>query len=87
MQAAKILAAITLAFGLSAAHADTWPSRPITMVVPSAPGGSTDISARLVGDALSRRSVRPSSSTTSRARRATSAPRRSPARSRMATRC
>lgn len=54
MQAAKILAAITLAFGLSAAHADTWPSRPITMVVPSAPGGSTDISARLVGDALSK---------------------------------
>jgi tripartite-type tricarboxylate transporter receptor subunit TctC len=54
MQTAKILAAITLALGLSAAHADTWPSRPITMIVPSAPGGSTDISARLIGDALSK---------------------------------
>jgi tripartite-type tricarboxylate transporter receptor subunit TctC len=54
MHPGKILASITLAFGICNAHADAWPSRPITMVVPSAPGGSTDLSARLVGDALSK---------------------------------
>ncbi|GEQ78143.1 exported protein [Comamonas testosteroni] len=30
--------------------ADGWPSKPITMIVPSAPAGSTDIVARLLGE-------------------------------------
>ncbi|WP_395703277.1 Bug family tripartite tricarboxylate transporter substrate binding protein [Aquabacterium sp.] len=48
-------AALLLSLGLAAsAQADTWPSRPITMVVPTAPGGSTDFSARLIGDALAK---------------------------------
>jgi tripartite-type tricarboxylate transporter receptor subunit TctC len=34
------------------ANADTYPSKPITMVVPSAAAGSTDIMARLVGEQL-----------------------------------
>ena len=34
--------------------AQTWPERPLTMVVPSAPGGSTDLSARLIGEPLSK---------------------------------
>jgi tripartite-type tricarboxylate transporter receptor subunit TctC len=36
------------------ANADSWPSRPITFVVPTAPAGSTDIMARLVGEPLQR---------------------------------
>ena len=54
MRCMKFLAALALAISVPAALADTWPSRPITMVVPSAPGGSTDISARLVGDGLAK---------------------------------
>src|ERR1035437_7608441 len=34
------------------AFADTWPSRPIKLVVPYPPGGSTDVTARVIAESL-----------------------------------
>jgi len=39
---------------LTAQAAETYPDKPITLIVPYAPGGSTDILGRLIGDRLSR---------------------------------
>src|SRR5450631_2072984 len=36
------------------ARAQTYPTRPITMIVPFAPGGGTDVPARIVGEHMSR---------------------------------
>jgi tripartite-type tricarboxylate transporter receptor subunit TctC len=41
------------------AQAETWPSRAVTMIVPFAPGGTTDIVGRLVGQAMSDRLGQP----------------------------
>jgi tripartite-type tricarboxylate transporter receptor subunit TctC len=38
----------------NAANADGWPSKPVTFIVPTAPAGSTDIMARMVGEPLQR---------------------------------
>src|SRR5476651_1629375 len=46
-----LLSAASVAFGMVTASAqDKYPSRPIKVIVPYAPGGATDIVARLVGD-------------------------------------
>lgn len=48
------IAACTLLFGASAFAQNKFPERPITIVVPSSPGGSTDFTARLIAEPLSR---------------------------------
>ena len=50
----KFLIAFGFVFiaSLSAAHADNFPSRPITLIVPFPPGGSTDVAARILADKM-----------------------------------
>jgi len=44
-----------VAFAIVApAHAETWPSRPIKLIVSTGPGAATDVMARLIADAVSR---------------------------------
>jgi tripartite-type tricarboxylate transporter receptor subunit TctC len=55
MHRRTLLAGLAGAGALAAAkpgQAANWPARPISLVVPYPPGGSTDITARLVGDRL-----------------------------------
>lgn len=50
------LAAVCLMTG-SAVAADTFPNRPITIVVPFAAGGETDLVARMLADGMRRREL------------------------------
>jgi tripartite-type tricarboxylate transporter receptor subunit TctC len=48
----RLVAAIAFAILSTGAGAQAFPSRPITLIVPFPPGGSTDTAARIVGDAM-----------------------------------
>jgi tripartite-type tricarboxylate transporter receptor subunit TctC len=48
-----LLGCMLLALAAEAA-AQTWPSRPVRLIVPTGPGAATDVMARLLGDGLSR---------------------------------
>src|SRR5215813_10025690 len=54
MQIRTLLALVLLAV-TPAGAADTWPSRPVRMIVGFAPGGPTDLFARLIAQSLSER--------------------------------
>ena len=49
----SILALVALLPFASPASAQTWPTRPVTLVVPFAPGGGTDVLGRIIGRRLS----------------------------------
>jgi tripartite-type tricarboxylate transporter receptor subunit TctC len=48
----NLVVAIALAAGFASAQAQTFPTRPITLVVPFPPGGSTDTAARIIGERM-----------------------------------
>src|SRR5688572_6751469 len=53
---AVISALISVAFIAQTADAmaQTWPSRPVTLIVPTGPGAATDVMARLLADGVSK---------------------------------
>jgi tripartite-type tricarboxylate transporter receptor subunit TctC len=50
----RMLLCCDLVLLVADASAQTWPSRPIRLIVPTGPGAATDIMARLLADAVSR---------------------------------
>jgi len=48
----KLAASMALALGFSLAQAQTFPMRPVTLVVPFPPGGSTDTAARIMAERM-----------------------------------
>ena len=48
----RFLSCMVLAFCSTLAQAQSWPSKPVRVIVPFAPGGASDLMPRLVGDKL-----------------------------------
>lgn len=56
---ALLAAALTPILSPLVAHAETWPARPVTLVVPYGPGASNDTFTRAIADSLSKRFGKP----------------------------
>ena len=56
-RAIATLASALIATSLAAASAcaQTWPERSITLIVPFAPGGASDVSSRIMAEVMSKR--------------------------------
>src|SRR5260370_7931919 len=55
----SLFALMTAGAAGTCAHAQTYPTRPVTFVVPFAPGGGTEFLARLLGQRLEQRLGKP----------------------------
>lgn len=53
------LAATALMLTISSAHAETYPSRPVKLIVGFAPGGTIDVVARIIGERLGNKLGKP----------------------------
>jgi len=49
----RLLCALAVSFCALAAQAQSWPSKPVRVIVPYPPGGSTDVTARTLADKVS----------------------------------
>jgi tripartite-type tricarboxylate transporter receptor subunit TctC len=52
MRRLLVAVALTIFAGIAGAHAQSYPSRQITLVVPFPPGGSTDVAARIMAERM-----------------------------------
>ncbi|MBC8021568.1 MAG: tripartite tricarboxylate transporter substrate binding protein [Burkholderiales bacterium] len=54
LEKVKLLAAAALALAASSALAQAYPAKPVKIIVPFAPGGNLDVTARLLGEHMSK---------------------------------
>jgi tripartite-type tricarboxylate transporter receptor subunit TctC len=52
MHRRTLLVALALLAGITGAQAQNFPARPVTLIVPFPPGGSTDTAARIIGERM-----------------------------------